>query len=62
MGTGGVGEVEVELGSSHAERLHRAHHEEAAAARGQAGAHSQACPDVHRPVCHRSVTDTLGAA
>lgn len=32
MGTGGVGEVEVELGSSNAERLHRAHYEEAAAA------------------------------
>lgn len=34
MGTGGVGEVEVEPGSSNTERLHRAHCKEAAAARG----------------------------
>lgn len=34
MGTSGVGEVEVELGSGHAKRLHRAHYEEAATARG----------------------------
>lgn len=32
MGTGGVGEVEVEPGSSDAKRLYRAHSEEAAAA------------------------------
>lgn len=32
MGTGGIGEIEVELGSRNAERLHRAYYEEAATA------------------------------
>lgn len=53
MGTSGVGKVEVELGSRHAKRLHRAHHEEAAAARGQADAHTQTRPDLHRPLRYR---------